>query len=167
MSPALVLDTNILVSAALKPGSDLARIVERVLLRQVPLHVCPTVVVEYREVLNRPKFRSKGLPRLLKVAQVGSHIFYRFGGHAGAAGMFHADVQPSEPAKAVDIIKKIEPSVVIPMHYKMNSSTMDIDNEKKFCSEIGSCPKEIVPKVNIKKKDLEGKNMEVILMGTE
>jgi len=69
--------------------------------------------------------------------------------------------------EAVDIIKKIEPSVVIPMHYKMNGSTMDIDNEKKFCSEIGSCPKEIVPKVNIKKKDLEGKNMEVILMGTE
>jgi predicted nucleic acid-binding protein len=73
MSPALVLDTNILVSAALRPGSDLARIVERIFLRQVPLHVCPAVVVEYREVLNRPKFRSKGLPprwlpRLLQVA---------------------------------------------------------------------------------------------------
>ena len=26
---------------------------------------------------------------LLKVAQVGAHIFYRFGGHAGAAAMFH------------------------------------------------------------------------------
>lgn len=73
MSRALVLDTNILVSAALKPGSDLARIVERVLLRQVPLHVCSTIVAEYREVLNRPKFRPKGfpprwLPRLLQVA---------------------------------------------------------------------------------------------------
>lgn len=73
MSRALVLDTNILVSAGLKPGSDLARIVERVLLRQAPLHVCPSIVLEYHEVLNRPKFRPKGLPptwlpRLLQVA---------------------------------------------------------------------------------------------------
>lgn len=73
MSRALVLDTNVLVSAALKPESDLARIVERVLLREVPIHVCASIVVEYREVLNRPKFRPKGfppawLPRLLQVA---------------------------------------------------------------------------------------------------
>lgn len=73
MSRALVLDTNVLVSAALKPESDLARIVERVLLRQVPIYVCPSIVLEYREVLNRPRFRPKGfppiwLPRLLQVA---------------------------------------------------------------------------------------------------
>jgi len=73
MSHSLVLDTNVLVSAALKPGSDLARIVEHVLLRQVPMYVCPSIVLEYREVLNRPKFRPKGLPlawlpRMLQVA---------------------------------------------------------------------------------------------------
>lgn len=73
MSRALILDTNVLVSAALKPESDLARIVEKVLLRQAPLYVCPSIVAEYREVLNRPKFRPKGfpptwLPRLLQVA---------------------------------------------------------------------------------------------------
>jgi len=73
MSRAVVLDTNILVSAALKPGSDLARIVEQVLLRQTPIHVCPSIVAEYHEVLNRPRFRPKGLPpawfpRLLQVA---------------------------------------------------------------------------------------------------
>lgn len=60
------------------------------------------------EVGNATHFHVAGLstdwgPHLLKVAQVGSHIFYRFGGHAGAAGMFHADVQPSEPAKALDL----------------------------------------------------------------
>ena len=38
---------------------------------------------------------------LMKVAQIGSHIFYRFGGHAGSARMFHGDVQPSD--KAVDV----------------------------------------------------------------
>lgn len=73
MSRALVLDTNVLVSAALKPGSDLGQIVERVLLRRVPLHVCPSIVEEYREVLGRTKFRLRGLPpawfpRLLQVA---------------------------------------------------------------------------------------------------
>ncbi len=59
------------------------------------------------EVGNATHFHVAGLnagwgPNLLKVAQVGSHIFYRFGGHAGAAQMFHGDVQPSEP-KAVEV----------------------------------------------------------------
>lgn len=73
MSCSVVLDTNVLVSAALKPDSDLARIVERILLRHVPLYICPAILMEYREVLHRPKFRPKGLPppwlpRLLQVA---------------------------------------------------------------------------------------------------
>jgi L-ascorbate metabolism protein UlaG (beta-lactamase superfamily) len=68
---------------------------------------------------------------------------------------------------AVELIKKIEPKIIIPMHFKMKSSTIDIDDEKKFCAEIGTCPKERVPKMNVKKKDLENKNMEVIIMGTE
>jgi len=37
---------------------------------------------------------------LLKVAQIGAHVFYRFSGHAGSAAMFHADAQPSTPAAA-------------------------------------------------------------------
>ncbi|MFZ5982379.1 MAG: MBL fold metallo-hydrolase [Patescibacteria group bacterium] len=70
--------------------------------------------------------------------------------------------------KAVDIIKKIEPAIIIPIHYKMpGSSITDIDDEKKFCNEIGNCPAQKVSKLNIKKKDLEGKSMEVVLMGIE
>lgn len=69
--------------------------------------------------------------------------------------------------KAVEIIKEIEPAIVIPMHYKIKGSAVDIDDEKKFCNEIGSCPKEKVSKINIKKKDLEGKNMEVVIMDAE
>lgn len=69
--------------------------------------------------------------------------------------------------KAVDIIKKMEPKIVIPIHYKMSGSTVDIDDEKKFCNEIGNCPREKITKISIKKKDLEGKNMEVVLMGIE
>jgi len=66
--------------------------------------------------------------------------------------------------KAVEIIKKIEPTLIIPMHYKINGSNLDIDNEKKFCNEMGNCPREKISKLTIKKKDLEGKSMEVILM---
>ena len=73
MSRAVVLDTKILVTAALRPGSDRARILERVLLRQAPVYVCPSIAAYYREVLNRPRFRPKGfppawLPRLLQIA---------------------------------------------------------------------------------------------------
>ncbi|PIP27868.1 MAG: MBL fold metallo-hydrolase [Candidatus Moranbacteria bacterium CG23_combo_of_CG06-09_8_20_14_all_35_22] len=69
--------------------------------------------------------------------------------------------------KAVDIIKKIEPKMIIPMHYKIKGSTVEVDDEKKFCSEIGSCPKEKVSKINIKKKDLEEKEMAVVIMDIE
>ena len=44
--------------------------------------------------------RASPFAGLLKVAQVGAHIFYRFGGHAGAAAMFHQTPSPSSaPAK--------------------------------------------------------------------
>jgi L-ascorbate metabolism protein UlaG (beta-lactamase superfamily) len=69
--------------------------------------------------------------------------------------------------KSIEIIKKIEPNVIIPIHYKMNGSTLDIADEKEFCANIGNCSKEKTSKLNIKKKDLEEKSMEVVVMGIE
>jgi L-ascorbate metabolism protein UlaG (beta-lactamase superfamily) len=70
--------------------------------------------------------------------------------------------------EAIEIVKKIEPAIIIPMHYKMPGSTVtDISDEKKFCSEISNCPREKFSKLNIKKKDLENKKMEVVLMSIE
>jgi L-ascorbate metabolism protein UlaG (beta-lactamase superfamily) len=69
--------------------------------------------------------------------------------------------------KASELIRKIEPKIVIPMHYKIKGSVIKIDDEKKFCNEAGNCPKERISKINIKEKDLEGKNMEVVLMDIE
>ncbi|MFZ2154462.1 MAG: MBL fold metallo-hydrolase [Candidatus Moraniibacteriota bacterium] len=66
--------------------------------------------------------------------------------------------------QAVKIAKKLSPSLIIPMHYKMKGSTSDIADEQDFCSEIGNCPKEKVNKINLKKKELEDKSMEVVLM---
>lgn len=62
-----------------------------------------------------------------------------------------------------EIIRKIEPSLVIPMHYKMEGMHAAIDDEHVFCTEIGNCPSEKVAKLTLKKKDLEGKSMEIVI----
>lgn len=69
--------------------------------------------------------------------------------------------------KAIEIIRKVEPKIIIPMHYKMQGTTEDIDDEKKFCAEIGNCSSVKASKLNIKKKDLEEKQMEVLVMTIE
>lgn len=66
--------------------------------------------------------------------------------------------------QAVEITRKLSPSVVIPIHYKIKGMNVDIADEKEFCAELGNCPKEKVNKINLKKKDLEEKNMEILLM---
>lgn len=63
-----------------------------------------------------------------------------------------------------DIVRKIEPKVVVPMHYKIPGMTTSLPDEQAFCKVIGNCPKEKIPKWNVKAKDLEGKNMEVVLL---
>jgi spore germination cell wall hydrolase CwlJ-like protein len=39
-------------------------------------------------------------PRLLRVAQIGAHVFYRFGGHNGSGSAFTGTPLPSEPLSA-------------------------------------------------------------------
>lgn len=63
-----------------------------------------------------------------------------------------------------DVIRKIEPGIVIPMHYKLDGMTCAIDDEQVFCTEIGNCPSEKIAKLSVKKKDLEGKSMEIVLL---
>lgn len=65
---------------------------------------------------------------------------------------------------AARISKKLSPSIIIPMHYKIKGTKIDLSDEKDFCSEMGNCPKERINKINLKKKDLEEKNMEILLM---
>ena len=63
-----------------------------------------------------------------------------------------------------DIVRKIEPKVIIPMHYALPGMKTDWPDEKKFCAVLGNCPDQAISKYNLKKKDLEGKNMEVVLL---
>jgi len=69
--------------------------------------------------------------------------------------------------KAAEIAKKINPAIIIPMHYKVSGLSMDISDEKQFCDAMGICQKNGASKFSIKKKDLEDKNLEVVLMNME
>ena len=68
------------------------------------------------------------------------------------------------PKVACELARKIEPAIIIPMHYKLSGLTLPLESEKEFCEAIGNCPAETLPKLNIKKKDLEGKKLEVVLL---
>ena len=56
MTPKVVYDTNVVVSAALKPGSLPASLVALAIQKQVRLFLSPAIVEEYTEVLKRPTF---------------------------------------------------------------------------------------------------------------
>jgi len=68
------------------------------------------------------------------------------------------------PKRAEAVIGQLEPKIIIPMHYKVKGLKIDIADEKDFCKELGSCVKENLPKLSIKKKDLEGIENKIIIM---
>lgn len=72
------------------------------------------------------------------------------------------DTLPIE--KVDDLIRQLEPRVVIPIHYKINDMNTDLPDAKKFCASIGNCPKEAISKYTVRKKDLDGKNMEIVML---
>ncbi|MBS1798980.1 MAG: putative toxin-antitoxin system toxin component, PIN family [Acidobacteria bacterium] len=61
----IVLDTNVIVSAAIRPDTAPATLVMDWLLEgRVQVATSPAIVREYREVARRPKFRRYGFPPL-------------------------------------------------------------------------------------------------------
>jgi putative PIN family toxin of toxin-antitoxin system len=52
----IVIDTNVLISAAVKPLGRQALVINLVAFRAVELFVSEAVLAEYREVFSRPKF---------------------------------------------------------------------------------------------------------------
>jgi putative PIN family toxin of toxin-antitoxin system len=61
----IVLDSNVIVSAGIKPGSSPANLVmDWVLEGQVQVVISPWIVGEYREVVRRAKFSRFGFPPL-------------------------------------------------------------------------------------------------------
>ena len=57
-----VLDTNVVVSAAIQQLGPCGRIVDEAISGQIVIVTCPAVVAEYREVTNRPRLAKYRLP---------------------------------------------------------------------------------------------------------
>lgn len=68
------------------------------------------------------------------------------------------------PKIAAELARKIEPNVIIPMHYKLPGLLFPLETEKAFCDALGSCPTEVLSKFNVKKKDLEEQQLKIILL---
>ncbi|MFC1700707.1 MBL fold metallo-hydrolase [Patescibacteria group bacterium] len=67
-------------------------------------------------------------------------------------------------SQAVKVIEKIDPRMVIPMHYKIPKLNVDIDSISGFLDEMGIKEKEAVSKLTLKKKDLSSERMEIVVM---
>ena len=66
--------------------------------------------------------------------------------------------------QAVEIAEQLEPSLIIPMHYKIPGLKIGLDSADKFLKEMGIGKKPAVEKLTLKKKDLADKEMEVVVM---
>lgn len=64
-------------------------------------------------------------------------------------------------AEAVEIIKQVEPKIVVPMHYKVAGLNVDIEGPQKFLKEIGMKPEE-VEVLKISKKALPQEEIKLI-----
>lgn len=63
---------------------------------------------------------------------------------------------------AVEVISQIEPKIIIPMHYKIDGLTVDIDGPEKFIKELGLTP-EKVDKYKISKKLLPTEEEKLVM----
>ncbi len=72
----IVLDTNVVVSAALKPDGLQRTVLLLAITKPARLYVSSTILSEYREVLSRPELRiRKGLrQQLLQFIRNNSHL---------------------------------------------------------------------------------------------
>lgn len=67
--------------------------------------------------------------------------------------------------EAAKVARRIEPRLVIPMHYKIPGLKIDLDSAETFLKEIGAPKQEAQDKLTIKKKDLiEKEKMETVVL---
>ena len=67
------------------------------------------------------------------------------------------------PAEAVKVVEQTEPHLIIPMHYKLPGLKIKLAGLADFLKEMGLDKKMAVDKLTLKKKDLIGKEMEVVV----
>jgi putative PIN family toxin of toxin-antitoxin system len=78
MKPQAVYDTNVIISAILKPGSIPASLVSLAMRGEVRLFLSPALLAEYTEVVKRPVFgfNSTSVNRFLKELENAAVMVY-------------------------------------------------------------------------------------------
>jgi L-ascorbate metabolism protein UlaG (beta-lactamase superfamily) len=66
-------------------------------------------------------------------------------------------------ATAAEVVRQIEPKIVIPMHYKTPPLKMELDPVDKFLKEIGAKQVEPLPKLSVSKSNLPASTQVVLL----
>lgn len=66
--------------------------------------------------------------------------------------------------EADELIEKIEPAIVIPMHYKTPSLAIKLDGLDKFLSVRGIKGKETLPHLAVKKKEINPEENKVVIL---
>jgi L-ascorbate metabolism protein UlaG (beta-lactamase superfamily) len=72
-----------------------------------------------------------------------------------------------EPAKAAEVINLIEPSIVIPMHYKTGEEKLELGTITRFLSEMGLAETEPLPSLKVTKSGLSDETQVVVLEATK
>ncbi len=67
------------------------------------------------------------------------------------------------PSQAAEVISLIEPSIVIPMHYKTDGVTLKLGNVDRFLSEMGITKQDPLPELKVSKSNLSSETQVVLL----
>lgn len=70
-------------------------------------------------------------------------------------------------AEAISLINKIKPKIVIPMHYSVLGSTVDIDTVDNFLNNANLSISRYKSKIDITSKDLQQKETKIYLLEVE
>ncbi len=65
--------------------------------------------------------------------------------------------------EAMEVVRQIEPKVVVPMHYKIQGLKLEIDGPEKFLKEMSLTPEKAEKSYKIQKKSLPAEEMKLVL----
>jgi L-ascorbate metabolism protein UlaG (beta-lactamase superfamily) len=66
-------------------------------------------------------------------------------------------------ARAAEVISLIEPSIVVPMHYKTGNEKLELDEISRFLSEMGVSEPEIASSLSVTKSGIPDQTQVVVL----
>lgn len=69
-----------------------------------------------------------------------------------------------DSAMAEKVVSQLEPKLILPMHYQLPNLKMELEKVEKFCDDLGNETEKNVPKLVLKKKDLEEQNGKIIVL---